>query len=156
MTADVPVGTGVPAEVTLGSHSGLSPGSPAGAAEVVGPPIRLSAGTVHRLEFAFVDRRARSDHRRLGSRHARWTCRRRPTGVGSRRPLQVGVRGATVRLSNLKLYRDIHYRADGPNATKSPCRLGPDEYFMLGDNSPDSHDSRGWAVPGVPERALRW
>jgi signal peptidase I len=25
---------------------------------------------------------------------------------------------------------------------------------MLGDNSPDSHDSRGWDVPGVPRRFM--
>ena len=28
-----------------------------------------------------------------------------------------------------------------------PARLGPDHYFMLGDNSPASSDSRLWGMP---------
>jgi len=36
-----------------------------------------------------------------------------------------------------------------------PYRLGPDEYFVLGDNSPASDDSRSWpSGPGVPSEML--
>lgn len=46
---------------------------------------------------------------------------------------------ATGRLANLRVYRDIHYfeRVDS-----GVHRLGPDQYFVVGDNVPVSRDSR--------------
>ena len=63
-------------------------------------------------------------------------------------PLAIGVQGARVVVRDLKLYRDIYYRSNGGQ----PLQLGADEYFMLGDNSANSFDSRSWTIPGVPER----
>lgn len=34
------------------------------------------------------------------------------------------------------------------------CRLGPDEYFLVGDNTERSTDSRNWPTPGAPARLL--
>jgi signal peptidase I len=57
-------------------------------------------------------------------------------------------------ISNVSLYRDIHYigtrfenilRAGEGNA----FTLGQDEYFAMGDNSPDSADSRIWDIEGI-------
>lgn len=64
----------------------------------------------------------------------------------------MGIRGAAVVLRNVKLARDVHYRADGAHATKTPYLLAADEYFACGDNSANSQDSRAWSIPGVPER----
>ena len=138
VSAEVPVGPDGPGGATLTAADGAKAGSG-----------RLLPGRTHQLEIAFVDRRASLALDGVEVVPSLDLPARAGRG-GVRQPLQLGARGALVRVKNLRLFRDIHYRADGPNGTKSPCRLGPGEYFMLGDNSPDSHDSRGWAVPGVP------
>ena len=70
------------------------------------------------------------------------------------RPVKLGMQGASVIVRNFRLDRDIHYRPQGNNAVGVPWELGPDEYFMLGDNSGNSDDSRTWKIPGVPERNI--
>lgn len=55
--------------------------------------------------------------------------------------------GAEVR--DLRVYRDVYYTH--PNGLRGrwgldePFRLGADQFFVLGDNSPISEDSRTWA-----------
>ena len=59
-------------------------------------------------------------------------------------------------LSHVCIFRDIHYlSAKFPN--RKGCRAGEgnrfaladDQFFMLGDNSPNSHDGRWWSQPGL-------
>lgn len=70
-------------------------------------------------------------------------------------PVRIGVVGGTVRVDSLRLFRDVHYTAEaGQHATRDPLQLGTDEFFMLGDNSPVSLDSRSWPSPVVPRRLL--
>ena len=60
-------------------------------------------------------------------------------------------------LSDVALYRDIHYLGIRPDSRQpvdragegNPFTLEKDEYFAMGDNSPDSADSRLWAVKGL-------
>ncbi len=60
-------------------------------------------------------------------------------------PVRFGARGLTVEVTSLKLFRDVYYTDDsGRRAVDVPLQLNPDEYFVLGDNSPVSKDSRGW------------
>jgi signal peptidase I len=42
----------------------------------------------------------------------------------------------------------------GPPGGQRECTLGPDEYFLLGDNGPFSADSRTWEQPGVSRRRI--
>lgn len=76
---------------------------------------------------------------------------RRPIGA----PVRIGVQGLDVRLETIKLFRDVYYtRGGGRNGIDRACRLADDEYFMLGDNSPVSLDSRSWKSPGVKTHML--
>jgi signal peptidase I len=77
------------------------------------------------------------------------------------KPVALGVRGGGLTVSGLRLFRDVYYTETlantprRPSAVDAPLRLGLDEFFVLGDNSPVSNDSRFWdARPVVPGRLL--
>ncbi|HLJ94445.1 MAG TPA: S26 family signal peptidase [Gemmataceae bacterium] len=96
----------------------------------------------------------------------------RPT-ANDLQPASIGVRGAAVRVAQLRLWRDTYYtiqpgRGDtplGPENWSNPDRwqaLGdlpvetfyvqPGHYLCMGDNSPESSDGRSWGL--VPQRLL--
>jgi signal peptidase I len=62
-----------------------------------------------------------------------------------------------LRLSHVAIFRDTHYmaakfansRRTGRAGEGNPFGLGRDEFFMLGDNSPNSEDGRWWNREGV-------
>jgi len=66
---------------------------------------------------------------------------------------QVKIFGAgQLTLSHVAIFRDIHYtETDGPNraAKGNPLTLAEDEFFVLGDNSPNSEDGRRWSQRGL-------
>ncbi|QDT35886.1 signal peptidase I [Stratiformator vulcanicus] len=65
-------------------------------------------------------------------------------------PVRIGVRRGEVTIDRLRLFRDVHYTAGrARNGIDEPYQLGDDEYFVLGDNSPVSLDSRAWPEGAV-------
>jgi signal peptidase I len=131
------------AQLTREKHGGI--GSTRG--------VSLKPGRTYRLEFAFVDRRvllALDGRLVLPAADLEPAENRREV----KRPLQLGARGCRVVLRDLKLWRDVHYTQYGEHGVRHAVWLGPGEYFVLGDNSGNSQDSRKWPKPGVPRADL--
>jgi hypothetical protein len=61
-------------------------------------------------------------------------------------------------LSHVAIFRDIYYTSDReggrtPRATdENPFKLNADEFFVLGDNSPNSEDGRWWSQPSAASK----
>lgn len=116
---------------------------------------RPKAGQAVLMKFAVVD------HQLLfafGSDEIKIDLGRAPDALerGSEHSPNAAIFGAgKLTLSHVALYRDIYY-TDGSETQISrklraiagnPFTLGTDEFFALGDNSPNSSDGRYWPPP---------
>ncbi|OHB68343.1 MAG: signal peptidase I [Planctomycetes bacterium RBG_13_63_9] len=74
----------------------------------------------------------------------------RPEGAARpvSRPLAIGSEALEVLIDQVRVYRDVYYThpigVRGRWGLEEPVRLAAEEYFVLGDNSPVSEDSRTW------------
>lgn len=80
-------------------------------------------------------------------------------------PPEVNIFGAgTLALSHIAIFRDIHYTAKrgasglegGRAIAGTPFTLSEGEFFVLGDNSPNSEDGRWWNKPGIGNNNLSY
>src|SRR5208337_1399841 len=65
----------------------------------------------------------------------------------SDKPLAIGVQGLVLAVDRLRVYRDVYYIEPPFAASRGDATsgvVGADVYFVLGDNSPVSEDSRTW------------
>ena len=83
---------------------------------------------------------------------------RQPTG----QPFSIGAIGGPVRVSQWSIARDIYYLPAPGKSDVEPRTLGPTEYWLLGDNSAVSADSRTWPADvhitrdSLVGKILRW
>lgn len=93
---------------------------------------------------------------RLGSREL-FSYDYRPDPEG-RHAVKFGAAGAEVLWERIIVERDIYYTdLDQGSARQAQYVMDKDEYFVLGDNSPassDSRDSRAFPHPGVPGKNM--
>ncbi len=81
-------------------------------------------------------------------------------GVGSgdplnHKPVAFATRNGDLKVSNIRIVRDIHYTpGQARNGVTEEFVLGDEEYYVLGDNSPVSSDSRNWNNGAVNRRDL--
>ena len=69
--------------------------------------------------------------------------------------LQLSFLGGSCQISNLEVFRDVYYTTGrSKHGVTESCQVAPDCYFVTGDNSPVSFDSRSWDDPFVPHRLL--
>lgn len=115
--------------------------------------VPLASGAPCTLRFTHVDDECIAE---IGGREvARLDCRAFrtrdalvPEAGGGTVALRIAVRGAAeLRLTAIRIERDVHYRASciaSPPATR--FTVPADRYFMLGDEPRESIDSRDWAA----------
>lgn len=70
-------------------------------------------------------------------------------------PVRLGAQDLQAAVESLVVYRDVYYtRGKARHGVDSPFALQQDEYFVLGDNSPVSLDSRSWADGALNQKLL--
>ncbi len=114
------------------------------------------------VEFSNVDNQLAFQ---FGGEKLMFDLGRDPNACGERKTEiepQVKIFGAgRLTLSRIAIFRDIHYTSktfsdhgEQGNAIGKPFKLGEDEFFVLGDNSPNSLDGRWWDRKGVANKGL--
>ena len=132
------------ARATLLRRSGRATAEPLGHVE-----LELAPRVWHRVRFSNVDNRLelRLDGQPTGLVHAYES--NTPQGGApdpSYRHLMPRVvlwaSGQAAQIRSLRILRDVAYTERGEHGVRRPLTLGPDELYVLGDNSAESVDSR--------------
>jgi hypothetical protein len=139
-------------EVTLPFGEG-EPRSGLPGARIQARPLPI--GSPSRIRLAKIDERLTlrigdtvALNQILGSRPARTETEE----SSAHNAVEVRLGGSKAVLSALCVRRDLYYTNEGRYGVGRPFTLGRDQYFLLGDNSKSSEDSRQFGA--VPRKAL--
>ena len=109
-----------------------------------------------RLEFSNIDQQlcCALDGRELFEPYPFEPATDTPAGY-PRQPVKIGIRGLRLHLLGLRLYRDLYYTPDGTHQVQQLESTAQQRtYFVLGDNSPVSIDSRYWPPHALLDEKL--
>jgi signal peptidase I len=81
--------------------------------------------------------------------HRPWTAPPSAPAIPPNASLTLGIYGGAAKLTSTAVYRDFHYVAKGLHGTREAYPLGPSQYFLLGDASSTSQDSRDFGAVEV-------
>lgn len=146
---------GVAHRLVLGARSGLEAGGRGG--RKLDIPFRLGADGSHGISFANVDNTlvavVDGEETRLefdpddGALPEIPPDSLRPEGADWwRHSISIAAKGLRAKVSRLRIDRDLHYICTPSDRL---WKIPADSYFMLGDNTQNSNDSRGWNVTEI-------
>jgi signal peptidase I len=115
---------------------------------------KVNGGADRKFQFANVDHRLVLDY---GKQSLVYDFGTLPDDAGTiperKNPVVMIFGGGKLQIAHVAVFRDIHYLSEGRNIQRAsrgdPFKLGKDQYFVCGDNSPNSQDARMWAIPGI-------
>lgn len=130
---------------TLERLAAFGPGDAVPDGELARAVTRVPLGAWTQLRFLNVDNHLRLEVDGVALLDHRYAANRQgpgPGGISTGERVTLGGVGCHVRFRAIRVHRDVHYTQRGSIGVTAPVTLGPNEVYLLGDNSSLSTDSR--------------